>query len=117
LHVIALFLEIFENTYSTTMVLLLKSLPIFIINKNVKSLSIIEQRFFFSRFAHLDLATFYKAFKGLESLSCSIYLPLFLLNIFHVFKKRFVHIGNQLHFKNHLICHDFKTYMLIKHIT
>jgi hypothetical protein len=42
---------------------------------------------------------------------------LFPLNMFHIFKQRFMHTCNQLHVKNHLICHDFRTFLFIKHIT
>ncbi len=46
------------------MILFLKSLAIFVLNKEVWSFSIAKQLSLLSRSVHLDLGIFYEAFKG-----------------------------------------------------
>ncbi len=109
--------EIFENTHSTAMILFLKSLAIFILNKKVWSFLITKQWLFFSRSTHLDFGIFYEAFKGLQPFFGYIHLPLFPLCMLHIFQQSFMHTCNQLHFKNHLCYHDFGIFLFIKCIT
>jgi hypothetical protein len=84
-----LFVQVCYDTGLTTSILVLRTLPILIHDKNKRPFLATCKNLLLAKFLHLDLHSLsFKSFKHLQSLRRSINFALLLLSLFNILKQR-----------------------------